>query len=57
MRKRTIDTASVRDKTKQIQFIHEVLKSCIRDREQLGLNKTFDNPETVPIVLFSKPST
>ena len=57
MRERTIGTASIWDKTKLFQFIHKVLKSSVYDREQLGFNKTFDDPETVPVVLFSESST
>lgn len=57
MRERTIDTASIRDKSIVVQFVHKVLKSCIRDREQLGFNKTFYNPVTIPVILFSEPST
>lgn len=57
MRERTIDTASIWDKTKTVHFIHKVLKSFVHDREQLGLNKAFCNPVTVPIVLFSESST
>ena len=57
MRERTIDTASIWDKTIYIDYIHKVLKSIVHDREFLGFNKAFDNQETVQVVLFSEFST
>lgn len=57
MRVRTIGTASFWDVTKIIQFIHKVLKSILHNQAHLGYKKAFNNPETVPVVLFSVSST
>ena len=54
---RTINSPSIWDESDGFKLIHEILKRGINDVVQSRLNQPFDNPETVPIVLFSETST
>ena len=49
-RERTVDTATVRDETKILEFVHEVFQSSLHDVEQLRLDETLDDPVRVPVV-------
>ena len=54
---RTIDAPSVWDEAKLINLVHKVLQSIIGNVEELGLDKAFDNPETIPVVYFPETTT
>ena len=47
---RTVDAATVRNEAKIFELIHEVLERVFDSVEELGLDKTLDNPVRIPIV-------
>ena len=53
----TVNAATIRNKTKLVQLIHKILQGIIGDTEKLRFKEALDNPEAVPIINLSEPTT
>ena len=47
---RTVDATTVWNEAEVLELVHEVLESVLDGVEELGLDKTLDNPVRVPVV-------
>ena len=54
---RTVYAPPIGNEPEVLQLVHEVLEGGIDDIKKLRLNKTLNDPETVPIVLLPESST
>ena len=54
---RTVDSTTVGNETKPGNFVHKVLKGSIYNVEQLRFQKTLNDPEAVPVILFPESTS
>ena len=47
---RTVDATTVWNEAEVLELVHEVLECVFDSVEELGLDKTLDNPVRVPVV-------
>lgn len=54
---RTVYPTAVRNEPITFKLVHEVLERAVDNVIELAFKESFDNPETVPIILFAKTSS
>lgn len=53
----TVDSTAVRNEADGVQLVHEVLECGVRNTVKLRLQKSLDDPKTVPVILLPEPPT